>query len=391
MEVFFSFLATAEPLLKEMLRSDRVRGSDSGRKRITCIIADGLLGFAIDVGEEIGIPVISFRTTGAGNFWAFFCGSKLIEAGEFPFQGNNMDVPIKSVPGMDGFLRRRDLPNFYRVKDIADPNLQEIASATQKAARARAMILNTFEELEGPILAHASSHCPHIYTIGPLHAHVKVRVASPITSLSLWEKDMSCMTWLDAQLPKSVIYVSFGSVATMTEDHLMEFWHGLVNSGKQFLWVIRPDSVAGKDWEKRLSTEILKGTKERGCIVGWAPQEEVLAHKSVGGFLTHSGWNSTLESIVAGVPMICWPHFGDQPLNSRLVGEVWKLGLDMKDTCDRVIIEKMIKDLLDVKKEEFQLSSDQMAKLAKNAVTDGGSSYNNLDCLIRDIKLMGVD
>ncbi|KAH7841571.1 hypothetical protein Vadar_031682 [Vaccinium darrowii] len=86
-EMFISFPATAKPLLKEFLRTDRVRGSDSGRKRITCIIADGLLSFAIDVGEEIGIPVTSFRTTSAGNFWAIFCGPKLIEAGEIPFQG----------------------------------------------------------------------------------------------------------------------------------------------------------------------------------------------------------------------------------------------------------------------------------------------------------------
>ncbi|KAH7840233.1 hypothetical protein Vadar_014482 [Vaccinium darrowii] len=285
-----------------------------------------------------------------------------------------MDVPIKSIPGTDGFLRRRDLPSCYRVSDIADQNLQAIMSETLQTTRARGTILNTFEELEGPILAVARSQCPQIYTVGPLHAHLKVRLTSKVTSNSLWEENMTCITWLDVQPAKSVIYVSFGSITMMTKDQLLEFWHGLVNSGKRFLWVIQPDSVFGKDWKNHLSTEILEHTKERGCIVGWAPQEKVLAHNSVGGFLTHSGWNSTLESIVAGVPMICWPYFGDQQINSRFVGEVWKLGLDMKDTCDRVIIEKTVRDLMDVKREVFQESSDRMAKLAKKAITEGGSS-----------------
>lgn len=306
--------------------------------------------------------------------------------------GNNMDEPVKGISGTDGCLRRRDLPGFFRAKDKDEHELlQIILRETLQTTRARAMIFNTFEELEGPILAQARSQCPQIYTIGPLHAHLKVRLASPIVSNSLWEENMSCMTWLDTQPLNSVIYVSFGSSTMMTKDQLMEFWHGLANSEKQFLWVIRPNLVMGKDWENHLSTEILEATKKRGFIVEWAPQEEVLGHKSIGGFLTHSGWNSTLESIVARVPMICWPYLGDQHLNSRFVEEVWKLGLDMKDICDRVIIEKMIRDLMDVRREEFQQSSDQVAKLAKNAITEGGSSYENLDCLVRDIRLMSVD
>ncbi|KAG5533458.1 hypothetical protein RHGRI_027584 [Rhododendron griersonianum] len=88
MELFRSFTATAKPLLGELLWSDREKDSDSARKRVSCIIADGIMSFAIDVAEEIGLPVIVFRTTAACNFWAYFCGPKLIEAGEIPFQGN---------------------------------------------------------------------------------------------------------------------------------------------------------------------------------------------------------------------------------------------------------------------------------------------------------------
>jgi hypothetical protein len=132
----------------------------------------------------------------------------------------------------------------------------------------------------------------------------------------------------------------------------------------------------------------VEGTKERGYMVGWAPQEEVLAHPAVGGFFTHSGWNSTLESIVAGVPMVCWPYFADQQVNSRFVSEIWKLGMDMKDICDRVTVEKMVNDLMVEKREEFLKSTGEISRLARESVSEGGSSYSNLDRLIEDIRLM---
>lgn len=246
---------------------------------------------------------------------------------------------------------------------------------------------NTFEELEGPALAQIRSRCPGIYAVGPFHEHLKTKLAPTIPSKNSKKEDMSCIAWLDEQPLRSVIYVSFGSIAVMSNDQLLELWHGLKNSGKLFLWVL--PNVADREWKNQLPPELLiEDASGKGNIVAWAPQEEVLAHKAVGGFLTHSGWNSTLESTVAGVPMIRWPFFGDQLFISRLVAEVWKLGLDMKDTCDRVIIEKMARDLMDGKREEFQESSDQMAKLAKKAITEGGSSYCSLDCLIRDIRLM---
>ena len=302
-----------------------------------------------------------------------------------------MDLLVKSLPGMEGFLRRRDLPGFCRVDDIYEPKLQLMNFETRQNTRAHAAILNTFEDLEGPILSHIRTQIPNLYSIGPLHSHLKSRLETKIkefseSSGSLWEEDRSCLTWLDSQPPKSVIYVSFGSITIITRDQLLEFWHGLVNSGQRFLWVMRPDSITGNDGESKIPMELEEGTKARGYTVDWAPQEEVLNHLAIGGFVTHSGWNSTLESIVAGVPMICWPYFGDQLTNSRFVSEVWKIGLDMKDTCDRVVIEKMVRDVMDVKKEELLEKADQMAKLARKSVSEGGSSYCNFERLVHEIR-----
>uniref|UniRef100_M1BYM9 Glycosyltransferase n=1 Tax=Solanum tuberosum TaxID=4113 RepID=M1BYM9_SOLTU len=294
---------------------------------VTCLIADGLLSLAGDVAKEINLPIIYFRTASASSFWSYFCMPDLIQVGELP--------------------------------------------------------------LKGPILSQIRTVCPNVYTIGAVHAHLKAKLATKSTSSnSLWQEDESWMSWLDTQPPKSVIYVSFGSVAGLTKEELLEFWYGLVNSEQKFLWVMRPDLIIGREKKDEIPVELEQGTKARGYMADWVPQEKVLAHRAIGGFLTHSGWNSTLESIVEGVPMICWPRFADQQVNSRFVGEVWKMGLDIKDTCDRDIIAKSIRDLMEKRNGEFSQRTEHMASLAKKAVNEGGSSYINLDRLIQDIRSM---
>lgn len=348
-----------------------------------------MLNFALDLAGQIGVPIMCHPNSCPSDLWAVRCFPKLIEAGEIPFQGGDLDVLIENIPGFEGLIRRRDLSSFLRVGDLSDKDFQYIANGASQAHRVR-MILNTFEELEGPALAQIRSRCPGIYAVGPLHEHLKTKLAPTIPSKNSKKEDMSCIAWLDEQPLRSVIYVSFGSIAVMSNDQLLELWHGLKNSGKLFLWVL--PNVADKEWKNQLPPELLiEDASGKGNIVAWAPQEEVLAHKAVGGFLTHSGWNSTLESMVVGVPMICWPFFGDQLFISRLVAEVWKLGLDMKDTCDRVVIEKMVKEVMETRREEFMQSADRMAKLAKNAVCKGGSSYSNLDRLIEDIRSLEND
>ncbi|KAL0003238.1 hypothetical protein SO802_017019 [Lithocarpus litseifolius] len=397
-EVYDSLNSKTKLLLREMLASNQLIGSNT-RPSLTCIIVDGLIGgFTSDIANEFRIPIIYFRSISASCFWAYFSVPKIIEAGEIPIRGNeDMDRLITTVPSMESFLRYRDLPSFCQVNDLNHCNLHIFVTETQQSPRAHALILNTFEDLEGPVLSHIRTHCSKVYTIGPLHTHLKFRLEAKTSSSqsqssnNLYEVDKSCMTWLDAQPLKSVIYVSFGSITTITKDEHMEFWFGLVNSKQRFLWVVRSDLVVGEHNRNEVPEELLKGTKERGYIVSWAPQEEVLAHHAIGGFLTHSGWNSTLESIVAGVPMICWPFIGDQQLNSRFVSEIWKLGLDMKDACDRFIVEKMVNDLMGRRRELFMKSTNEMAWLARKSVSEGGSSYYNLDRLVKDIRLMSME
>lgn len=303
--------------------------------------------------------------------------------------GEDRERLISSIPGLEYIVRRRDLPSICKLVP-ENPLLQFFITQSSKMRKASALILNTFEELEAPIISHLHSNFPRVYAIGPLHLHTALKSQSAPQdshgSYSLMQTDQSCMDWLDSQPSNSVLYVSFGSVVALTRDQLMEFWYGLVNSGKSFLWAIRPDLIWDESGSNKVPDELKTGTTNRGRIVGWAPQEDVLAHNAVGGFLTHSGWNSTLESISAGKPMICWPRLVDQPVNSRCVCEMWKVGLDMEEVCDRSTVEKLVKDLMVDRRDEIMRSTDEIARLARNCVRDGGSSHRNIKKLIEDIK-----
>ncbi|KAH7672828.1 7-deoxyloganetic acid glucosyltransferase protein [Dioscorea alata] len=366
---------------------------------VTCVIADGILDYAIEVAGEVGIPTLVFRTSSPCCAWAFASLPSLIHHGIIPFPAEcDMDEIVKGVEGMEGILRRRDLPSFMRmVKSTEDNYIKLMNGFNSKLIIGKAIIFNSFDALDPTILPIMSSYYPPIFTIGPLHLLTKFFNISnekeqeqepgknPCSS-SLRQEDRACMTWLDNQPDKSVIYVSFGTVTVMSPEKFIEFWYGLVNSGHRFLWAVREDMVKGKQ-EMEVTKEMEEGTKERGCMVEWVPQKEVLAHRAVGCFLTHSGWNSTIEGMVAGVPMICWPDLVDQMVNSRFVSDVWRIGLDMKDTCDRNIVERMVREVMEGEIAlELRSSAARMADLARKSVEENGTSRVNFDSLVSYIK-----
>uniref|UniRef100_A0A0E0LKT4 Glycosyltransferase n=1 Tax=Oryza punctata TaxID=4537 RepID=A0A0E0LKT4_ORYPU len=346
---------------------------------VTSVVGDALLTFAIDVAEELGVPALAFRTASASSLLAYLSVPRLFELGELPFPpGGDLDEPVRGVPGMEGFLRRRDLPStFRRQGDDHDvhPKLQILLDLTTGSCKARAVILNTAVSLEGPVLAHIAPRVRDVFAIGPLHA------ISPAPAASLWREDDGCMAWLDGQADRSVVYVSLGSLTVISLEQFTEFLSGLVAAGYPFLWVLRPDIIVASQSTTNLQEAVTAAAGDsKARVVGWAPQRDVLRHRAVGCFLTHAGWNSTLEAAVEGVPTVCWPFFVDQQINSRFVGAVWRTGLDMKDVCDAAVVERMVTEAME--SGEIREKAQALAEKVRQDVGDGGSSATELKRLV---------
>ncbi|KAL7615725.1 hypothetical protein Lser_V15G04153 [Lactuca serriola] len=200
-----------------------------------------------------------------------------------------------------------------------------------------------------------------------------------------------CLQWLDKQPANSVIYVSFGTTTTFTADQIRELAIGLERSGERFIWVVRPVDMGV---EEHGLVELPEGFEERvkgrGVVERrWAPQLEILGHVATGGFMTHCGWNSSIESISMGVPMATWPMHSDQPRNGFLMTEVLGIGVAMKDWERRKelvtaeVVEDAVKTLLGSKEgEEMRRRVEKLAGEVKKSVEKGGASRKEMDSFI---------
>ncbi|KAL7611772.1 hypothetical protein Lser_V15G06818 [Lactuca serriola] len=380
---------------KELLQK---LNSSAGDPPVRCVVGDGLMTFAIKAAKDFGIPEVQFWTASACAFMGYLQYREFIKRGIVPFKDDNyltdgtLEKPIDWIPGISS-IRYKDIPSFIRTTDPDDIMFDFLGEEAQNNLNAPAIIFNTFDALEHKVLeAIASKFNYHnIFTIGALPLLAKyVPDDSPVNSLnsSLWKPDSSCLQWLDQKKERSVIYVNYGSLTTMTEQHLIEFAWGLADSKQSFLWVVRPDVTMGDS--AILPKEFLKETKDRGLMVSWCEQDQVLAHPSIGGFLTHCGWNSTTESISEGVPLICWPFFADQQTNCRYSCIEWGIGMEINHDVKRNEVEVLVKEmLLGNNGKEMRRKANEWKTKAKEANDIGGSSYNNFHRFIKEALLSG--
>lgn len=179
--------------------------------------------------------------------------------------------------------------------------------------------------------------------IGPLIAHQAATANRANDQLpSMWQADRTCLQWLEKQPPNSVVYASFGSwVEAISPENIAEFASGLELAEQPFLWVLRDD----KSWRSGLPPGFLERIGDRGKVVAWASQEEVLGSPAIGCYLCHCGWNSTLEAIKHEKRLLCYPIAGDQFVNAAFIVEVWGIGAKI-ESCDRFGIEDGIKRVM---------------------------------------------
>ncbi|KAJ1394356.1 UDP-glycosyltransferase family, conserved site [Sesbania bispinosa] len=361
---------------------------------VSCIIADGTMGFAGKVARDLGIQELQLWTASGCGFVGYLQYDELVRRGILPFKDENfvtdgtLDASLDWISGMKD-IRLKDIPSFIRVTNLNDIMFNFLGSEARNCLRSSSIIINTFEDLEGEALNALRAKNPNIYSIGPLHMlgrNFPEKERGFISSgSSLWKSDSKCLKWLDRWEPCSVIYVNYGSITTMTKHHLKEFAWGLANSKLPFLWIMRPDVVMGAE-SITLSQEFLDEVKDRSYITSWCFQDQVLTHPSIGVFLTHCGWNSTIEGISSGVPMICWPFFAEQQTNCRYVCTTWGIGTEINHDVKREEITMLVEEMIKGEKgKEMRQKCLEWQKKVINATDFGGSSYNNFHKLIKEV------
>ncbi|XP_006663026.2 UDP-glycosyltransferase 72B3-like [Oryza brachyantha] len=306
-----------------------------------------------------------------------------------------------SIPG-----EFRDLADPVRLpgcvpipgKDILMP-LQDKSKACYKwmvhhgrrYCDADAILVNSFEAVEpdaAKALRHPKPGRPPVFPIGPLiQTHCADDAAPP-------SPRAACLGWLDRQPAKSVIFVSFGSGGALPTEHMRELALGLELSGQRFLWVVRSPSDEGevsanyydaetkKDPFSYLPEGFVERTKEAGLLVpSWAPQTKVLAHPATGGFLTHCGWNSVLESLVHGVPMVAWPLYAEQRQNAVLLADGVGAAIRVPEAKGKEKIAAAVRETMagEGRGAAVRAKVAELQRMAAEGLRDGGAATSALD------------
>uniref|UniRef100_J3L3T3 Glycosyltransferase n=1 Tax=Oryza brachyantha TaxID=4533 RepID=J3L3T3_ORYBR len=303
---------------------------------VHALIIDMFCTDALDVASELRIPAYVFYSSPASTLAVFLYLPSMRD--KINTSVGELSDSILHFPGFPPF-KASELP-----QDILDDNEASrlILPTFQRLPESRGILVNTFQSVETRALrALRDGLCvpggatPPVYYIGPL-----------VSGGGGGDEGHDCLRWLDAQPDSSVVLLSFGSMGTFRKKQLEEIAMGLQKSEQRFLWVVRSprtdetnlfDPLPEPDLGALLPAGFTEATNGRGLVVkSWAPQVEVLRHRATGAFVTHCGWNSTLESITAGVPLLCWPLYAEQRMNKVLLVEEMKLGVEMRGYDEEV-------------------------------------------------------
>ncbi|KAL0000521.1 hypothetical protein SO802_014302 [Lithocarpus litseifolius] len=359
-----------------------VKLSKNEHHKVTFLVYTLLLPWAADVARDMGIPsaFLCIQSTAALAIYQKYFSA---HDGMYHIYENSPPSSIQ-FKGLPPFASS-DLPSFLlpsTPRNLYLPTFQELIQNLEKDPNP-CVLLNTFDALEEAAIEAVVNL--NLIPIGPLvpsaFFDTKGQSGNSPFGCDMFESSKDYLHWLNSKPNNSVVYVSFGSLVTLQGKQMEEIFHGLVETGRPFLWVIRASENGGSEIEDTIMNKLKDETQ--GLIVPWCSQVEVLCHHSVGCFLTHCGWNSTLESIVAGVPVVACPHFSDQIMNAKMVEEVWGTGIKAKVNEEEVVVRAEIKRCLEMvmgaaeKGEEIRRNAKKWKSLAVQAVNEGGSSHTH--------------
>nr|QDM38901.1 UDP-glycosyltransferase UGT73B28 [Glycyrrhiza uralensis] len=364
--------------------------------RPDCVVADIFLPWVTDSSAKFGIPRLVFHGTSffslcAGECMRLYEPQKNVSSDSEPFV-------IPNLPGEVKMTRMQTAPPPEKEETVTVRVMKEAKESEQ---RSYGVVVNSFYELEKAYADHYRNVLGRrAWHIGPLSLCNRDAEEKANRGKEASIDEHQCLKWLDAKKPNSVVYICFGSVANFPDSQLRDIAMGLEASGHQFIWVVRKKGK--KDGEEEEGSWLPEGFEERmegkGLIIrGWAPQVLILEHEAIGAFVTHCGWNSTLEGVVAGVPMVTWPVFAEQFYNEKLATEVLKIGvpvgvkkyvrpMGVGDSIKWDAVEKAVKRIMEGEEaEEMRNRAKVFSQLARRAVEVGGSSYSDLDALIEEL------
>ncbi|XP_034228297.1 UDP-glycosyltransferase 74E2-like [Prunus dulcis] len=340
-----------------------------------CLVYDQILPWALDVAKRVGIAGAAFFTVSCAvtNIYSLVHNGLL----KLPL---NPDSEIL-LPGLPP-LQPSDTPSFVHAPESYPAFFKLSMEQFSNLDKADWVFYSTFYELEQEVIEYWMTKFSTLRTIGPTIPSMyldKRHEDNKEYGLSLFKLNSdACMKWLNAKPKGSVAYMSFGSIAEQGEEQMKELGLGLKRSKRYFLWVVRTSESV------KLPKGFAEETSEKGLVVSWCPQLEVLAHEAVGCFVTHCGWNSTLEALSLGVPMVAVPQWADQSTNAKFIMDVWKIGLkaqaDEKGIVRGEEIANCVREILDGERgKEIRKNASNWKALAKSAVDEGGSSDKNID------------
>ncbi|PKI33538.1 abscisate beta-glucosyltransferase-like [Punica granatum] len=369
-----------------------------------CIVVDMFHRWSGEVIDATGVPRVVFN----GSACFPRCAMEMMKIYN-PREGLSSEFEPFLIPGLPDkiVMTESQLPHF----DKGPPgggNRPRGAKMGGPDKSQFGVVVNSFYDLEPKYVDLFRNELgTRAWVVGPVSLCNRDVKDKAVRGKESSIDEETCLNWLDSKEPNSVLYVSFGSLVRMAPIQILELAHGLEASGESFVWVVGKISSSDGNGEKSRDVDCLPdGFEERmreskrGLIIrGWAPQLLILEHPSVGGFMTHCGWNSTLEGVSSGVPMITYPVSAEQFYNEKLITDVlgigiksgsieWSSGKEPKKPVRREKVEAVVRELMagGAEAAEMRRRAKELGEKARRAVEKGGSSYADAEALIEELR-----
>ncbi|TYI94980.1 hypothetical protein E1A91_D02G245100v1 [Gossypium mustelinum] len=351
---------------------------------VSCLINNPYIPWASDVAESLGIPSAMLWVQSCACFAAYYHYNH----GLVPFPTETdpeIDVQLPSMP----LLKHDEVPSYLRPSTPFAFLRTAILGQFKKLDKPFCVLIDTFQELEPEIVEYMSKFCL-IKTVGPLVKYPEVPNSTIRCDMM---KPDDCIEWLDSKPASSVIYISFGTVFYLKQEQVDEIAKALLATGISFLWVMKPPAKEFGLPFHTLPEGFLEKVGDNGKILLWSPQVKVLTHPSISCFMSHCGWNSVLETLSCGVPIIAFPQWGDQVTNAVYLVDVFKTGLRMGRgkgkkgiTPKEEVAKCFVEATLGLKAKDLKSNALKWKLAAEEAIADGGSSDRNMQTFIDEVK-----